>query len=198
MRESSFLQTRLIPILTHFALPLSPPLSLLIAFRAAQPPASRAGGTVCRTVPTYATVGVSQSVVSRPRAAETSTDTQVIRLVQSHDIKMSLLYRVIVPMLPCLMRAVLANNCSISSYQYGAALSCSIFKRYNVCSYSKMPGHTEQAMIKRATFGMGCFWAGDSLFGALPGVIRTCVGYAGGTKKSPVYRDMYFSLTMTH
>jgi len=53
-----------------------------------------------------------------------------------------------------------------------------------------MPGQLEEIKGKRATFGMGCFWAGDSLFGALPGVIRTCVGYAGGTKESPVYRNM--------
>ncbi|XP_032683034.1 peptide methionine sulfoxide reductase isoform X2 [Odontomachus brunneus] len=53
-----------------------------------------------------------------------------------------------------------------------------------------MPGQRDQVMSKRATFGMGCFWAGDSLFGALPGVIRTCVGYAGGTKESPTYRNM--------
>ncbi|XP_011642964.1 peptide methionine sulfoxide reductase isoform X2 [Pogonomyrmex barbatus] len=53
-----------------------------------------------------------------------------------------------------------------------------------------MPGQLEEVKGKRATFGMGCFWAGDSLFGALPGVIRTCVGYAGGTKESPVYKNM--------
>jgi len=53
-----------------------------------------------------------------------------------------------------------------------------------------MPGQLEEVKGKRATFGMGCFWAGDSLFGALPGVIRTCVGYAGGTKDSPTYRKL--------
>ncbi|XP_043504786.1 peptide methionine sulfoxide reductase isoform X1 [Polistes fuscatus] len=54
----------------------------------------------------------------------------------------------------------------------------------------KMPGQLEEVEGKRATFGMGCFWAGDSLFGALPGVIRTSVGYSGGTKESPTYRNM--------
>lgn len=37
---------------------------------------------------------------------------------------------------------------------------------------------------------MGCFWSPEALFGQLPGVIRTCVGYAGGTSESPTYRDM--------
>lgn len=41
-----------------------------------------------------------------------------------------------------------------------------------------------------ATFGMGCFWGPDAMFGALPGVIRTRVGYAGGTTINPSYRRM--------
>lgn len=54
-----------------------------------------------------------------------------------------------------------------------------------------MPGQIEEIKTtKRATFGMGCFWAGDSLFGVTPGVIRTSVGYSGGTKLSPAYKNM--------
>lgn len=53
-----------------------------------------------------------------------------------------------------------------------------------------MPGQMEDPLAKRATFGMGCFWAGDSLFGATSGVLRTRVGYAGGTQPSPTYRNM--------
>ncbi|XP_035721565.1 peptide methionine sulfoxide reductase-like isoform X2 [Vespa mandarinia] len=53
-----------------------------------------------------------------------------------------------------------------------------------------MPGQLEEVEGKHATFGMGCFWAGDSLFGALPGVIRTCVGYSGGTKETPTYKNI--------
>lgn len=37
---------------------------------------------------------------------------------------------------------------------------------------------------------MGCFWASDSLFGATPGVLRTHVGYSGGTTLDPVYRNL--------
>lgn len=96
---------------------------------------------------------------------------------------------VIAVMLQCLVRAALANNCSIS-YHCDAFLTCPIYERNNVCPFSRMPGQLQEVKGKRATFGMGCFWAGDSLFGALPGVIRTCVGYAGGTKLSPTYRDL--------
>ena len=41
-----------------------------------------------------------------------------------------------------------------------------------------------------ATFGMGCFWGPDARFGALPGVLRTRTGYAGGTTENPTYKEM--------
>jgi methionine-S-sulfoxide reductase len=46
-------------------------------------------------------------------------------------------------------------------------------------------------MLPRATFALGCFWCPDAQFGALPGVIRTCVGYCGGTRPvSPTYKNI--------
>ena len=41
-----------------------------------------------------------------------------------------------------------------------------------------------------ATFGTGCFWGPDAQFGALNGVVRTRVGYAGGTKRDPTYHSL--------
>jgi peptide-methionine (S)-S-oxide reductase len=41
-----------------------------------------------------------------------------------------------------------------------------------------------------ATFALGCFWGPDARFGALDGVVRTRVGYAGGTKADPTYHDL--------
>ena len=41
-----------------------------------------------------------------------------------------------------------------------------------------------------ATFALGCFWGPDAQFGALDGVIRTRVGYAGGTTVDPTYHDL--------
>ena len=41
-----------------------------------------------------------------------------------------------------------------------------------------------------ASFSMGCFWRPDALFGSIRGVIRTRVGYAGGTTENPTYRDL--------
>jgi len=43
----------------------------------------------------------------------------------------------------------------------------------------------------RATFGMSCFWAPEAIFGCSPGVVRTRVGYAGGTMLNPTYQQMY-------
>lgn len=44
--------------------------------------------------------------------------------------------------------------------------------------------------IQTVTLGMGCFWSPESLFGHLPGVVKTRVGYAGGTAIHPTYRQM--------
>ncbi|TCM86632.1 peptide-methionine (S)-S-oxide reductase [Paenibacillus sp. BK033] len=43
---------------------------------------------------------------------------------------------------------------------------------------------------KTITLGMGCYWSPEALFGAVPGVIRTRVGFAGGTTDEPSYRSM--------
>ncbi|SIR03816.1 peptide-methionine (R)-S-oxide reductase MsrB [Halanaerobium kushneri] len=45
-----------------------------------------------------------------------------------------------------------------------------------------------QVDTKTATFALGCFWGPDASFGALEGVVRTRVGYAGGTTENPSYK----------
>lgn len=50
--------------------------------------------------------------------------------------------------------------------------------------------HHVDVPTKKATFAMACFWAPDALFGTTIGVIRTKVGYCGGTKHNPTYRDL--------
>ncbi|GAU96299.1 hypothetical protein RvY_07763 [Ramazzottius varieornatus] len=43
---------------------------------------------------------------------------------------------------------------------------------------------------EKATFGMGCFWAPEPIFGSKKGVVRTKVGYTGGKKENPTYYSM--------
>lgn len=49
------------------------------------------------------------------------------------------------------------------------------------------PGSDE---TETATFALGCFWGPEARFGALGGVVRTRVGYAGGTKRDPTYHAL--------
>lgn len=44
--------------------------------------------------------------------------------------------------------------------------------------------------FETALFGMGCFWGPEARFGGIPGVLRTRVGYAGGTMEHPTYRKL--------
>tara|TARA_B100001250_G_scaffold387120_1_gene384225 strand:- start:614 stop:1363 length:750 start_codon:yes stop_codon:yes gene_type:complete len=44
-------------------------------------------------------------------------------------------------------------------------------------------------------FGCGCFWGAEKGFWRLPGVISTAVGYAGGSRENPGYREVCTGLT---
>ena len=39
-------------------------------------------------------------------------------------------------------------------------------------------------------FGCGCFWGAEKGFWRLPGITSTAVGYAGGEKIAPTYREV--------
>ncbi len=41
-----------------------------------------------------------------------------------------------------------------------------------------------------ATFGAGCFWGIEAAYRQIPGVVSTAVGYMGGTRDEPTYRQV--------
>ena len=45
-------------------------------------------------------------------------------------------------------------------------------------------------MLKKATFGAGCFWGVEIEFRRVQGVVSTAVGYMGGAFENPTYRDV--------
>jgi len=49
------------------------------------------------------------------------------------------------------------------------------------------PAQTSSASIKTAVFAGGCFWCIQPAFDKAPGVIKTTVGYCGGTEPNPSY-----------
>lgn len=58
---------------------------------------------------------------------------------------------------------------------------------------ARLPGEAAapaDAKLARATFAGGCFWCMEPPFDALPGVISTTSGYAGGQKLNPTYEEV--------
>ncbi|XP_027178577.1 peptide methionine sulfoxide reductase A5-like [Coffea eugenioides] len=47
-----------------------------------------------------------------------------------------------------------------------------------------------QQQLQTAVFALGSFWRSEAVFGCLDGVVRTTVGYAGGSKTNPEYRSL--------
>src|SRR5512136_583014 len=49
---------------------------------------------------------------------------------------------------------------------------------------------TNGSGFKEATFGAGCFWHVEAEFMEVKGVVSTEVGFMGGTKENPSYREV--------
>jgi len=44
--------------------------------------------------------------------------------------------------------------------------------------------------VQKASFGMSWFWFPEAQFGCASGILRTRVGFAGGSKENPTYRSL--------
>lgn len=87
-----------------------------------------------------------------------------------------------------LVAAVLAGML-VSWYKEGTTVN---LPEDGVITGNSMPpiDTSAPAYTETATFALGCFWAPDSRFGSLDGVVRTRVGYAGGTLEDPTYHNL--------
>ncbi|RYG43779.1 MAG: peptide-methionine (S)-S-oxide reductase, partial [Chitinophagaceae bacterium] len=48
----------------------------------------------------------------------------------------------------------------------------------------------QKPALKKATFGMGCFWCTEAVFQRLKGVTDVKSGYAGGNVANPTYEEV--------
>jgi methionine-S-sulfoxide reductase len=57
-----------------------------------------------------------------------------------------------------------------------------------VCVADLSPAQSSPSTTKSAVFAGGCFWCIQPAFDKAPGVIKTTVGYCGGTEPNPTYQ----------
>ncbi len=65
----------------------------------------------------------------------------------------------------------------------------------NSVSLNFVPNNKTKVKTETAIFASGCFWGVQYQLDKAPGVIKTTVGYTGGTVKNPTYKQVCTGLT---
>jgi peptide-methionine (S)-S-oxide reductase len=97
--------------------------------------------------------------------------------------------------LVCLAGGPILNACNLSSGEnHPPEKKMGMNKAIDHSAVSRLPRPlidlAAPARTETATFALGWFWGPDAQFGAIKGVIRTRVGYSGGTRKNPTYHAL--------
>jgi len=66
---------------------------------------------------------------------------------------------------------------------------------FSALGFSVPPGKGDQRKLETAIFAGGCFWGVEYYFQQAKGVVSTEVGYTGGTKNNPTYKEVSYEPT---
>lgn len=75
----------------------------------------------------------------------------------------------------------------------GRDVAIAVTDRHFVNGHRLKPPYPEN--MRRAMFGLGCFWGAERKFWAIHGVYATAAGYAGGFTPNPTYWEVCSGMT---
>ena len=70
------------------------------------------------------------------------------------------------------------------------ALGAFVYAQVAGKNVNKEPSNISAMHTEKATFAAGCFWGVQAKFDEIKGVVKSTVGYTGGTLKNPTYEQV--------